>query len=124
MLVTALAAIAGADWRGVLGGAFLAWSVSILVWAASTYRVGRSDMEAEIRRVAEVDVLHDRLNAIASRVGAPELDIDFELEHALQERAERLAHFASLDEFRPDRHDDSEASADDEANESRDATSG
>lgn len=96
------------SWREVLAGALLAWSVSIVVWAIASYRRGDESTMSELRRTAEVDLLHGRLNQIACRVGAPLLIVDHELEHAIGARMERLAHFAGLDEFRERAHTNEE----------------
>jgi hypothetical protein len=88
------------SWSDVLAGAMLAWSSSILVWAVSSYRRDSVEMLSELRRDAEIDVLHQRLNEIAAKVGASEIDIDTELGQMIAARTERLAHFARLDEFR------------------------
>ena len=113
-VVVGLAGVAGglaaagimnrANWRDILGGALLAWGVSIIVWAVSSYRRAIDETRFELRHTAEVDLLHARLNQIAAKVGAPLLVVDFELEHALGARTERLAHFSGLDEFRESGH--------------------
>jgi hypothetical protein len=90
----------GENWRDVLAGALLASGISMMVWAVSSYRSWRSETFEEIRRTAEVDLLHARLNQIAARVGAPLLNIDTDLEPALSIRTERLAHYSGLNEFR------------------------
>lgn len=92
------------NWPEVLGGALLAWGVSIIVWAVSSYRRERDEIRADLRRNAELDLLHARLNQIAARVGAPMLILDYQLEAAVGARMERLAHFAGLDEFREEAH--------------------
>jgi len=98
--VGALGLLRYASWQDVLAGALLAWGVSMIAWAAATYRSARQDIHAELRRTAEIDLLHARLNHLAAQVGARSLVIDHELEHVLGARIERLAHFAGLDEFR------------------------
>lgn len=97
---SAIALLSPRDWRGVMTGALLAWGVAIIVWAASSYKREQASLGAELRRAAELDVLHTRLNEIAVHVGARVLDIDTELEPAIAARTERLAHFSGLDEFR------------------------
>lgn len=92
------------NWREVLGGALLAWGVSIVVWAISSYRRHIDIVTTDLRRTAEVDLLHARLNQIAKRLGAPRLILDYQLEHAIGARMERLAHFGGLDEFRLGTH--------------------
>lgn len=93
-----------ANWPEILGGALLAWGVSIIVWAVSSYRRATEEIRSELRHNAEVDLLHARLNQIAGKVGAPLLIVDYELERALDARTERLAHFSGLDEFREGAH--------------------
>jgi uncharacterized membrane protein YccC len=97
----AIALLSSSSWIDVLAGALLAWSVSLLVWAASSYRQNREATEAELLRVAELDLLHHRLNTAAVKLDIPELDLNWEIEAVLTARMERLAHFAGLDEFRP-----------------------
>jgi hypothetical protein len=96
--------VRAANWHDILAGALLAWGVSIIVWAVSSNRRRYEETLAELRRTAEVDLLHGRLNQIAMRLGAPTLIIDHELEDAIQARTERLAHFTGLDEFRAETH--------------------
>jgi len=43
----------------------------------------------------------DSIRSLA-RFGAPPLDLESQIEHVTNARAERLAHFGGLDEFRPD----------------------
>lgn len=88
------------NWTDVLSGALLAWSVSIIIWAVSSYNGEREIVTYGLRCEAERDLLHHRLNQIAERVGANQVDIDSELGRLLEERRERIAHFAGLDEFR------------------------
>jgi hypothetical protein len=92
------------NWPEVLGGALLAWGVSIIIWAISSYRRERDEIRTDLRRTAELDLLHARLNQIAARVGAPLLVLDYQLEPSVGARMERLAHFAGLDEFREEAH--------------------
>jgi len=94
--------VAGPALADVIGGALLGAAVSMTIWAVATYRGGREELRREIKRVSELDVIHARLNHIASAVGAPLLDLESQIEHATNARAERLAHFGGLDEFRAD----------------------
>jgi hypothetical protein len=91
-------------WESVLSGALLAWSVSIHIWSVSSYRTGRDEAMKDLRRNAELDMLHGRLNLMSKHFGLPVIDLDAEWEHAVQARIERLAHFAGLDEFRLQTH--------------------
>lgn len=88
------------NWREILAGALLAWSVSLIVWAVSSYRAGREGVQTDLRRVAEFDLLHARLNHLAARLEAPTIALSGGVEDVLQAREERLAHFAGVDEFR------------------------
>ena len=97
--LTSLGLVGSRNWPEVLGGAVLAWGVSIMVWAASAYGRDRDEIATDLRRNAELDLLHARLNQIAARVGARPLILDHELEHFVGYRMQRLAHFAGLDEF-------------------------
>lgn len=101
--IGAVGLLATSNWRGVVGvlaGAFLAWSVSLVVWTVSSYRTKREEIQTDLRRIAEIDLLHARLNHLAARLKAPTIDISAELDAVLQAREERLAHFTGLDEFR------------------------
>lgn len=97
-------ALLDTEWESVLSGALLAWSVSILVWSVSSYRTGRDETMQDLRRNAELDMLHGRLNLVSKHLGLPIIDLDTEWEHAIQARIERLAHFSGLDEFRLQTH--------------------
>jgi hypothetical protein len=88
------------SWREILAGALLAWSVSVFIWAPASYHTAQQALRAALRRQAELDLLHARINQISARVGAPILDLDADIEPAVVARMERLAHFGSLDEFR------------------------
>lgn len=97
-------ALLDTEWESVLSGALLAWSVSILVWSVSSYQTGREETLQDLRRNAELDILHGRLNLVSKQLGIQVIDLDMEWEHAVQARVERLAHFAGLDEFRLQTH--------------------
>jgi hypothetical protein len=87
------------EWREVVAGALLAWGVSGIVWAIETWRLRTEKVRGSLRQAAEMDLLHGRLNQIAARVGAPRLDLDADLGHAVTFRQNRLAHFSGLDDF-------------------------
>lgn len=95
-------ALSGPASLDVVGGAMLGAAVSMAVWVVASYKGGREETKQEIRRVAELDVVHARLNQIAHSVGAPLLNLESEIQHATNARAERLAHFGGLDEYRMD----------------------
>lgn len=88
------------NWMDVLAGAGFAWSVSLVIWAVASYRRGRDETQIDLRRVAEIDLLHHRLNQAAPKLGIPRLDLEAQIEDVLAARMERLAHYAGLDEFR------------------------
>lgn len=92
----------GDNWPDVLSGALFAWAASIVVWAVNSYRTSTDQFGRELRRMAELDLLHARLNHIAREFGLPMVDLQSEIEAILIAREERLAHFAGLDEFRPE----------------------
>lgn len=108
MLAGALAAIIGligvtlldSEWRGVLSGALLAWGASIVLWAFRSFGESQQEVVDDLRRNAELDVLHARLNLISNHLGLPTINLDSEFELFVRTRMERLAHFAGLDEFR------------------------
>lgn len=102
--LTALMLVNSDNWREVLAGAVIAWGTAILLWARSSHRRAIEATTTDLRRVAEVDLLHARLNHIAHHLGLPTIDLSHELEHVTLAREERLAHYAGLDEFRPDVH--------------------
>ena len=89
------------NWSEVLSGAGFAWSVSVVIWAVASFNQGRDETQTDLRRVAEIDLLHHRLNQAAPALGIPRLDLEAEIEFVLGARMERLAHYAGLDEFRP-----------------------
>jgi hypothetical protein len=99
--LVALGLLDSTNWRDVLSGALLAWAVSGVGWAGSAYRRGREGTRTDLRRVSELDLLHARLNHLALRLNAPTVGLSWEIEHVLEARRERLAHFAGLEEFRP-----------------------
>jgi hypothetical protein len=88
------------NWKDVLAGALLAWGVSVIVWASSSYRRGADEIRNDLRHSAELDLLHARLNQISARLDVRQISLDRELEEILGARTERLAHFSGLDEFR------------------------
>ncbi len=92
------------NWPDVIAGALIGLGTSLLVWAVSSYRSTSDQTRQALRETAEVDLLHARLNQIARRVGAPTLELDWEFEHAIQARIERLAHYSGLEEFRAETH--------------------
>lgn len=102
--LTALVLVNANSWREVLAGAVIAWGTAIVLWARASYRRAADAITTDLRRVAEVDLLHARLNQIAHHLGLPTLDLSCELEHVTIAREERLAHYAGLDEFRPHVH--------------------
>lgn len=88
------------NWPDVLAGALFAWATSVIVWAVNSYRTGTDEVGRELRRMAELDLVHARFNHLARRLDAPLLDLQGEIESVLAAREERLAHFAGLNEFR------------------------
>lgn len=103
--------------EAVAAGALLAWTVSGMVWAISSYKANQDVVAADLRRYAELDVLHARLNQIAAKVGAPVVNlIENELDFAIQARLDRVAHLSGLEEFgRYDENEDGQAFWDDAA---------
>lgn len=89
------------NWNDVFAGALFAWSTSVVVWAVSSYRAKTEETSVELRHMAELDLLHSRLNHVANKIGLPLLDLSGEIDVVLSSREERIAHFARLDEFRP-----------------------
>lgn len=90
----------GSNWPDVLSGALFAWATSVIAWAVTSYRTAADDIRSDLRRTAELDLLHARLNHVAKELGLPIVDLQSEIESILVAREERLAHFAGLDEFR------------------------
>lgn len=99
--IVALFVLAPSTWREVLAGLSLGWGVASLVWARSSYSTVRDAAYQDLRRMAELDLLLARLNQISQVVGAPRLNLHQNVEAIVNARIERLAHFSSLDEFRP-----------------------
>jgi hypothetical protein len=96
--------LSGDNWAEVLAGAFIAWSAAAIAWGIEMYRHPREDVRKELRHMAEMDVIHARLNQIANTVGAPLLGLQGQIEHVTNFRERRLAHFANLDEFTAEPH--------------------
>jgi hypothetical protein len=78
--------------------------VAAIAWGVDIYRHPREGVKQELRRMAEMDVIHARLNQIATQVGAPLLGLQGQIEHVTNFREGRLAHFANLDEFTVEPH--------------------
>lgn len=88
------------NWEDVAAGALLAWTVSGMAWAINSYKATKGVVTADLRRYAELDVLHARLNHIAAKVGAPLVNLnENELDAAVHTRLDRLAHLMGLEEF-------------------------
>lgn len=87
-------------WRDVMAGALLAWSVSAVLWATGSYHRRRDEIQVDLRRVAEIDLLHARLNHLADRLEVPTIGLSWQLEEVIQAREERLAHMRGFEEFR------------------------
>lgn len=88
------------NWREVLAGAFCAWSVSGVIWAVMSYRGDNANTAESVRRIAERDLLHARLNHLADPLGAPLLNLnEGDLNGAVAVRAQRHAHLSGLEEF-------------------------
>jgi uncharacterized membrane protein YccC len=107
--------LSATNWREVLAGALLAWGVSLVVWASTSYRHERGEMHGNLRDTAEFDLLHARLNQLAVRLDAPRVNLDWLIDEVLTARMERLAHFGGLDEFRGQTSKEGHAFWDDEA---------
>ncbi|NOX23632.1 MAG: hypothetical protein GXP36_11170, partial [Actinobacteria bacterium] len=61
------------SWRDVLAGALLAWGVTLIVWARTSFIRERAETGRWIDEMAETDVLHARLNKIGAALGIPPL---------------------------------------------------
>ena len=96
-------ALLDTEWESVLSGALLAWSVSILVWSVSSYQTGREETLQDLRRNAELDILHGRLNLVSKQLGIQVIE---EVEGEIDDETDPAggAHFAGLDEFRLQTH--------------------
>lgn len=101
--------IASADAPGVVGGFLLGLCPTGITASVAYYRTPSADQQREIYTIAETEVLHERLNELAEALQAPTVDvISGELDARIRERAERIAHFAGLDEHRQSFMDPSE----------------
>lgn len=89
------------NWTDVLAGALFAWSTSFLVWAVNSYRARTEHVSKELRHMAELDLLHGRLNHVAYNMGLPLMDLSGDIEAVIRAREERIAHFSGFDEYRP-----------------------
>ncbi len=84
----------------VLAGACFAWGVALLLWSIVSYLQGTEEVERNVYEAAKYQVLHERLNALASALGAPEWDLSLDLPDAVATQMNREAHLSGLDEFR------------------------
>ncbi|MFI8413563.1 hypothetical protein ACIGB6_13980 [Paeniglutamicibacter gangotriensis] len=89
------------NWTDVIAGALFAWSTSFVVWAISSYRAKTEEVYRKLRRRAELDLLHGRMNHVADKLGLPMVDLSDDIDAVLLAREERFAHLAGLDEYRP-----------------------
>lgn len=88
------------NWREVVAGALFAWSVSGVIWALASYRGGNASTAESVRRIAEYDLLHGRLNHLCDRLDAPLLNLnEGDLNGAVAVRVQRHAHMSGLEEF-------------------------
>lgn len=86
---------------GVTAGFLMGLGPSGLAIAAAVYRNPLDAQRAEIYSIAQEEILHERLNDLAAATGVPTLDVAAgELSMRIRQRAERIAHFAGLDEHR------------------------
>lgn len=88
------------NWRDVAAGALLAWFVSLVVWAITSYRSEHEEDSKFLTALAERDLLHARFNHLAAQLGAPLVNVvDGQLQDVLAVRKERHAHLSGLEEF-------------------------
>ena len=99
MLVVGLVLL-GSDARAAFAGALLAWAVAILVWTYRSFSEDQSEIRDGLRKDAEIDLLHARLNLLSQHVGLPTINLNETLDEIVRARMERLAHFGGLDEMR------------------------
>lgn len=86
---------------GLLSGFLTGLAVTIATTAVTTYQDNRDGERQAILRLAERDLLHERLNDLAEDAGVPTLDAAAgEVDQRVNARAERIAHFSGLDEHR------------------------
>lgn len=91
------------NWHEVLAGALFAWSVSGVIWAVASYSTGNVNVSESVRRIAEYDLLHARMNHLSDRLGAPLLNLnEGDLNGAVAVRVQRHAHLSGLEEFGDD----------------------
>lgn len=101
VMTVGLAVAARTAWGEVLAGALLGWSTSLMVWSLRSFRSERESIEDKLVAAAELDLLHARLNHLSHALGQPLINInEGHLQHVVALRAERIAHFAGLEEFR------------------------
>ena len=99
MLVVGLVLL-GSDARAAFAGALLAWAVAILVWTYRSFGEDLSGIRDGLRKDAEFDLLHARLNLLSHHLGIPAVNLNEVLDEIVRARMERLAHFGGLDEMR------------------------
>lgn len=63
------------NWPDVIAGALFAWAVSLIAWAVNLYRDKTDDLSRELRRMAELDLLHARLNHVSAHLDLPVVDL-------------------------------------------------
>ena len=85
-----------------IGGFLLGVSVSVVTWAYKSNSSEYADVEAEVQSMAELELLHGRLNAISAKLGLDTIELSRQLYDTLAIRKERIAHYSGLDEYRPD----------------------
>jgi hypothetical protein len=73
--------------------------VSAVLWAVNSFNRSRNEIAGDLRKDAELDLLHARLNHIATPLGAPRIGINEQLEQAIEFRKGRVAHLTGLEEF-------------------------
>lgn len=88
--------------REVLAGALIGFSVSVMLGAHNAFKRNVDNARRDVERIANRETLHARFNRLDHAAGLRIVDLDIELPQVEEIRMERLAHYAHLNEFRPD----------------------
>jgi hypothetical protein len=99
--VVAIALLSPDNWRDVVAGALLAFSVSTIAWSLQSHQESVDQVRDQLQRDAERLLLHIRLNDLAEKLGVRRLDLEAGLGNAIEFQMVRLAHLYGLEEFYP-----------------------
>lgn len=99
---TGLALNASINLTQAAGAFLLGLSIPIVTWAYKSNSSEYKDLDEEVGAMAELELLHGRLNAISAKLGLETIDLGTQLHDTLAVRKERIAHYAGVEEHRPE----------------------